>query len=303
MTPLLILLALAAIVVGLWYFRARPPAAPTVKRESEAESPEGLPADLEPFRETLEATSLPYVKMTARPAEGTLPWQSKIRGAPYLPRDDEYPAGRDGQPLVLLAQINFAEVPELPGYPTQGILQFFIPANDDLYGLCLDGGLDARLQGGSFHVRYFPLVDEDPSGLTTDFAFLEQSEQEFLPASEECELRFSLREEMVPTIDYRFGKLLGDEFFEQFGDREEELAEAYWKVTDPGGHKIGGYAYFTQADPRESSGEDWLLLFQMDTDSDAGIMWGDMGVGGFFIREDDLKNRRFSGLLYNWDCC
>ena len=42
----------------------------------------------------------------------------------------------------------------------------------------------------------------------------------------------------------------------------------------------------------------------MDSDhsSDVDIMWGDVGVANFFIRLEDLKNRDFSNVLYNWDC-
>jgi uncharacterized protein YwqG len=72
------------------------------------------------------------------------------------------------------------------------------------------------------------------------------------------------------------------------------------------GHKIGGYPYFTQYDPRaytRYSDCDFNLLFQMDTDWPENIMWGDAGVGNFFIREEDLRNCDFSHVLYNWDCC
>lgn len=43
----------------------------------------------------------------------------------------------------------------------------------------------------------------------------------------------------------------------------------------------------------------------MDTDDVNGmdIMWGDCGVANFFIHPDDLKNKDFSKVLYNWDCC
>ncbi len=33
------------------------------------------------------------------------------------------------------------------------------------------------------------------------------------------------------------------------------------------------------------------------------ILWGDAGVGNFFINREDLKRRDFSKILYNWDCC
>lgn len=32
-------------------------------------------------------------------------------------------------------------------------------------------------------------------------------------------------------------------------------------------------------------------------------MWGDFGVANFFISKDDLKNKNFTKILYNWDYC
>ena len=31
-------------------------------------------------------------------------------------------------------------------------------------------------------------------------------------------------------------------------------------------------------------------------------MWGDAGVANFFISEQDLKNKDFTNVVYNWDC-
>ena len=48
-----------------------------------------------------------------------------------------------------------------------------------------------------------------------------------------------------------------------------------------------------------------FLLLQIDTDYGANehmIMWGDGGIGNFFIQEDKLKQLDFSSVLYNWDC-
>ena len=70
------------------------------------------------------------------------------------------------------------------------------------------------------------------------------------------------------------------------------------------GHWLGGYPYFTQDDPRFSR-PDYAactrLLFQMDSSED--ILWGDMGVGNFFIAPEDLQQLDFSRVLYTWDCC
>ena len=73
-----------------------------------------------------------------------------------------------------------------------------------------------------------------------------------------------------------------------------------------GGHQIGGYPDFTQNDPREEHDElkDYILLFQLQSEWEDGIeiIWGDLGVGGFFIHPDDLAKLDFSKVAYSWDC-
>ena len=66
-------------------------------------------------------------------------------------------------------------------------------------------------------------------------------------------------------------------------------------------HRIGGYPYFTQQDPREEDLPFTELLLQMDSDGDH-IMWGTMGVANFFINKKDLQYCNFEEVLYNWDC-
>lgn len=65
-----------------------------------------------------------------------------------------------------------------------------------------------------------------------------------------------------------------------------------------------GYPYFTQSDPREGEGD--VLLFQLDSqdiDGEYGnVMWGNSGVGQFFIACEDLAARRFDKAWLNWDC-
>jgi uncharacterized protein DUF1963 len=34
---------------------------------------------------------------------------------------------------------------------------------------------------------------------------------------------------------------------------------------------------------------EWRLLFQMDSDDDVGVMWGDCGLIYYWIRESDLR--------------
>lgn len=68
----------------------------------------------------------------------------------------------------------------------------------------------------------------------------------------------------------------------------------------------GGWAYFTQGDPRDDDAPKELLLqldTYMDSDSPVQLMWGDCGVGNFFISKEDLARLDFNRVLYTWDCC
>ncbi len=47
---------------------------------------------------------------------------------------------------------------------------------------------------------------------------------------------------------------------------------------------------------------DWRLLLQVDTDDDAGMMWGDCGRLYFWIREDDLRDCAFENAWMILQC-
>lgn len=69
---------------------------------------------------------------------------------------------------------------------------------------------------------------------------------------------------------------------------------------------MGDILFFTQEDPRgneKSYAEHEILLLQIDSEDEKGIMWGDSGVANFFISKEDLLNLNFSNVIYNWDCC
>lgn len=106
--------------------------------------------------------------------------------------------------------------------------------------------------------------------------------------------------------DYRFETLPIDLDEVIDAENEVEMWDLYEEHFGGQGHKIGGYPFFTQTDPREwekAYQEHNILLLQIDTDDDLGIMWGDYGVANFFITKEVLLNLDFSNVLYNWDCC
>lgn len=57
------------------------------------------------------------------------PTTSKVCGTPYLPEHAPYPY-YDGRPMFFIAQFNFSELEQLPGFPTTGLLQLFVPDID-----------------------------------------------------------------------------------------------------------------------------------------------------------------------------
>ncbi|GAA5631299.1 uncharacterized protein YwqG [Acinetobacter calcoaceticus] len=268
---------------------------------------ENLPNTLHPYLEKISATILPTVTMQLTASDDLALWQSKIGGQPYLPLEATYPVDSDGNPLVLLAQFNFAEIPDLPHFPDTGILQFYIAA-DDLYGMNFD---DQQLQSG-FKVLYFDQVIEDLTQLKQDFSELEFDEEAYLPFSGQYSIEFQRAEQAISLEDFAFGKKILNvdelyDFEDQFegGDFENDFIEPYHELLSASGHRLGGYPFFTQTDPRQYNDkiQDYILLFQLDTDdAENDIMWGDSGVGNFFIHPEDLKKRDFSKVVYNWDC-
>jgi uncharacterized protein YwqG len=254
-----------------------------------------LPSELSAFRPQFEATSQKYIRVKAQPSGNTSLWQSKVGGIPYMPKGIDFPCTPDGQELHFLAQINFEETPQLAPFPSKGILQFFIQ-DDDLLGMDFD---DGEVQD-TFRVIYYPEIIKNEQLLTTKFNMLR--EYEFLPHHPEDShpLVFGVSEEIAPVTDFRFFEHFGQDFFQQFGAKEWDIMDEYAKANKAEGHKIGGYAYFTQDDPRKSD-DPMVLLLQLDSDEGMDLMWGDMGVGHFFIREKDLLALDFSRVLYDWD--
>jgi len=257
-----------------------------------------LPAVMAPFRERLLSSRQAFVRAKAgAAAPNAAPWVSKVGGVPYLPKDAAWPTTPEGEDLFFLAQINFAEMPPLAPFPTKGIVQFFIH-DDDLYGMDFDDGENPD----TFRVLFHADPHTDRAQLRTSLPDLRDYEDLLPHHPEECyPLTFSVAEEVVPATDYRFWEVMGAEFFRQFGDAEWDIQEEFGKKVRADGHKIGGYAYFTQDDPRRKE-DPMLLLFQLDSDEPMDLMWGDMGVGHFFIREKDLVKGDFSRVLYDWDC-
>ena len=263
-----------------------------------------LPFALKPLEKRLEATIKPYLKITPSYSNNLSLWESKFGGYPYFPKSLQYPHNPQGQPLTLLTQLNFSEIATLKGFPTKGILQFYIDSHHDLYGFNEDDMTDQS----HFRIIYFEEIEQNETALITDFSFLPNLDdlETFLPFIGSFALSFEQKKEPISGCDYQLEKLIED-----FVDNQAEaldycdLLDDYLDFYDGEDHKIGGYPFFTQDDPRlqlTDTIEPYQLLFQMISDDEADIMWGDAGVGNFFIQPSALETLDFSRVIYYYDC-
>ncbi|MEY9972426.1 uncharacterized protein YwqG [Lysinibacillus sp. RC46] len=257
-----------------------------------------LPEAFEQYRSVIEETIQPTVFIETEERKTSL-FESKFAGDPYFPLSMEYPKSPEGQPLKLLAQINFTDVPRhLPNFPEEGILQFYIDGYDDVLGIDFDNGQNQE----GFCVIFHEHIVSDESQLVQDFSFVEVKEEEFFfPVEKEMALSFGTSYEPLSANDFRSEKLYA-KILANIEDNDN-LVDSFYETLNSSGHKIGGYPFFTQEDPRAYGDytDSTILLLQIDSVGEQ-IVWGDDGVGNFFITEDELKRKDFSKVLYNWDC-
>ncbi len=253
------------------------------------------------YWDQIRETRLESIAIKATPSRDLTFQNSSFGHKPFLPADFPYPTDKEGKPMFPLAQINFSEAPHLHGYPTSGYLQFYISASDGSMGINYDNFQSQE----NFRVLYF-----EEGAITrhqTGFPFLnEMYENGNLPLAEPFYLEFSTKTEYVGLGDVRretSGNFDLTDLLDKYPIASREIEEFIYENFAPNGHKIGGYAFFTQEDPRiyDEKIKDFILLLQIDTDNH--IMWGDSGVGNFFIHPDDLAKKDFSKVAYSWDCC
>jgi len=249
-----------------------------------------IPKNIKKFEFEINKYALETIVINAKPSkkdEPTKITESKFLGKPYLPLNVEYPKDKTGKPMIMLAQINFAEIPKLELYPDKGIFQLFV-ASEDWYDM----------------EDYKILFHEELENYQQDFSFLK--DELFSDSPIECEhkLSFEKKIEFGSPTDFRFDlNFDGDDLYDFQENLDKKEIKELDDFFDSCGHKIGGYAYFTQSDPRDYDEKNIndLLILQIDTDEK--IMFGDSGVANVFINKNDLIEKRFEKAYFNWDCC
>jgi|GEM_PF-182662 len=257
---------------------------------------------LQPIIEEFERkTAMPSLKLTHQFKKDIKLTDSKFGGAPYLPKGFAYPKDKGGNPLKLLAQINFSEFTQIPNFPKEGLLQFFIKPDieygSDDFRVIFHKNINAEASD------YFPKLNEFGPKAAYDFPF----EGEFA-------LSASIENCPMTLLDYRFDREFLEIYKKHTGanDKLNSIYDLYEPESDYiadkliiAGHRIGGYPDFAQADPRREATNNYdTLLLQIDSTGDGKeeIMWGDVGVANFFISLEKLIALDFSDVFYTWDC-
>ena len=276
------------------------------------------------------ATRQPVIRIKTAGAKAPLPvTASKFGGAPYLPVGAQAPTNESGKPLGMIAQINCAELPKNELYPKTGILQFWLDPYDEL-GLGVD--LKNPVSQVNTRVIYYPNLEEtNPCAHTLVMPDQEkQTEMEFMAwpvhmdQGWEIGLSFEEASEGITPQNWwvyqsRFVELWNELYPQQpIGDftgvdayaptDEERPSVMFYRDIDQRSyHKLGGHPEFTQQDPRqEHDGFDnytinLLTMFSEDAEKFVTV-WGDQGTANWLITPEQLKNRDFSKVLFEWSC-
>jgi len=238
---------------------------------------------------------------------------SKVMGFPYIPKGAEIPQTANGDKMMMIAQINCDDLQGLADFPEKGILQFFVLNDEDgLLGLDFDN----QTVQDSFRVIYHEKIEEfyDENELKSIYNPYNFEESYITNDNESYKMNFELTSEKERFEDmfyHIFTKICKEKGLKQTQEdwlyrkllNFMQYSENYYSQCD-------GFAFFTQDDPREYNEEYKkfdTVLFQLNSEFDENtrnwkVCIGDAGVINFFINRENLKNKDFSEILYNWDC-
>jgi len=239
--------------------------------------------------------------------------ESRLAGVPDLPRDFTWPRYR-GEPLPLLAQLRLSDVAVHDAaklLPRSGWLTVFCEVDEQ------DWTADPGQRDGC-RVRYFDAKPEqlartpEPPRTTKRSSELAPQRVRFVPG-------FSLPDAGDEVNRWPF-EPAGDSGYEEFDDLAADLSNQPQPAT--GLHHLLGHPQHVQGEmrfacqqqyaaatkirqseaERDRAARDWVLLLQIDSDEQAGWMWGDVGVVYFWIRAADLKARAFDQVCVVMQC-
>jgi len=255
---------------------------------------------LEDRRSEIESLVRPAFLLRTKRSDGSeLPLgRTKIGGEPDLPEGWTWPVYRDGKPLAFLAQVNLSELPEgaeRGGLPTSGILAFF-----SVWGWQVEDDADPQPPDG------------EPAPDWTQILFLKDVEAlRRHPVPDGVNSFPAAEAEFVPIVCLPHEKEepevagLGwdDETWEKFSEvvsdydlvRSQQLGFPAWNL-------LLGYANYIQYFVEEVAARNLRLLFQLASDSNANMCWGDDGCLYFWADPHDIARGDFTKIHTDYQC-
>jgi uncharacterized protein YwqG len=240
---------------------------------------------------------------------------SRLGGTPVLPDDFSWPTWR-GKPQSFIGQVKLEEMPAagLP-LPDSGVLSFFYASDQSTWGF------DPADEGSATTVWFPDVTALKDRVFPSDL----DSQGRFKPQALQLDLEWTVPAVFSMEIDYRHPQgalVVGREHVSPQIDVDalDRLTEQLGGPLEGPHHRMFGYPEQIQnemrtecalvtngiyvgdpsfvSDPRraqlEEGAEAWQLLLQVDSDERLGTEWGDVGRIYYWIRKDDLEERRFS---------
>ncbi len=277
-------------------------------------------AGLAEFADTLAAMVEPGVRLSPVPGDDAeLPLgATKLGGRPDLVPGTPWPEFR-GLPHSFVAQVNLADVADLPGaqrLPSSGLLSFFFDSRQEAWGFdpshrggcrVLYSPASAALQRAAFpamlaaQARSWGLARFASRGLRVEpiMTYPHPDSSDVLlgvPQLDDLSRRGDraanssramayavVYDAFAPMADGPHNRLLGHPMLVQ-GDLQQDAQLAF--------HGVPPFDPSVPRDPRcdqlEPGARCWRLLLQIDSVEDIGMMWGDVGCIYFLIRDQDL---------------
>lgn len=240
---------------------------------------------------------------------------SKIGGRPDVTDEFRWPL-REDKPLAFIAQINLAEFKH-DLLPPAGMLYFFYDL--EVWGFDPDDSASVRViyeePGGAHNPIRLPTFE-------TKVLFGLKTKLVKPTTFGECRISFYPGYSLPSADDKRLEEFLKDD---QLSDRYCDAKEASTPIVQLFGHPNpiqqdimqlecqlvtnGLYCGDTSGyeNPRAlelaKGKDDWVLLFQLGEHPPSEMTWGDAGMLYFWIRKQDLAERRFERTWMILQCC
>ena len=255
---------------------------------------------LEDRRPEIEKIARPAFLLRTRRSNGSEPpaGRTRIGGEPDLPEGLEWPVYRDGKPLAFLSQVNLSQLPEgaeRGGLPARGILSFF-----SVWGWQVEDDADPQLPDGEpspdwTRILYHGDLETlrrrpTPAGVNSFPA----AGAQFVPIV--C-LPHDQGEPEVARLGW------DEETWEKFSAAVSDYDDMCSRLLGyPARNLLLGYADYLQSFVDEVADRDLRLLFQLASDDNAEMCWGDGGCLYFWADPREIALGDFSKVHTDYQC-